>query len=281
MDLERFALVLEGGGMRGVFSAGVLDVFLEQGLLFRHVAGVSAGACHACSYLSGQHGRAFDISVDYLHDRHYMGAYSLLTSGDLFNVRFVYDRIPNELNLYDYDAYARLRPDFTAVVTNCRTGKAEYPVIEDMRRDLNWVRASASLPYVSRMVPIGGGQYLDGGLTDPIPLRHMQERGFRCVAVLTRPADYRKKEGGNLLAPLRYPTHPALARALRDRPELYNSQVEYVLSQERSGSAFVLRPQQAFGIERIEKDASKLRGVYELGRTEALRRLPELLEFLQ
>lgn len=283
MELEGVSLVLEGGGMRGLFTAGVLDVFLEQNLMFQHVIGVSAGACHACSYLSRQKGRALAISVDYLHDKHYMGLYSLLTSGDLFNVRYAYERIPLQLNPYDYDAFLQAAPDFCAVVTNCRTGQAEYPTLTDLRKDLVWVRASASLPYVSRLVRIGGQPYLDGGLCDSIPLEHMRQRGFaKNVVVLTRHAGYRKSaSSGESMAALRYALRPGLVAALRRRPAMYNAQLDYVRQQEAEGHAFVLRPPEPLAIERIEKDRSKLLAAYEAGRQETLRRLPDLLAYLQ
>ncbi len=170
MSNPKTALVLEGGGMRGVYTAGVLDRLMEEKLEFDVCYGVSAGACHACSFLSRQHGRAFAVNVDYLDDSRYLSVKSWLKTGDLFGAQMLYDIIPNQLNLYDYDAFAKNPTKFFAVATDCLTGKAEYFPITDMHRDVIKVRASSSLPLLSRMVEIDGRPYLDGGLADSIPV---------------------------------------------------------------------------------------------------------------
>ena len=170
MSHQQTALVLEGGGMRGVYTAGVLDRLMEEKLEFDVCYGVSAGACHACSFLSRQHGRAFAVNVDYLDDSRYLSVKSWLKTGDLFGAQMLYDIIPNQLNLYDYDAFAKNPTKFFAVATDCLTGKAEYFPITDMHRDVIKVRASSSLPLLSRMVEIDGRPYLDGGLADSIPV---------------------------------------------------------------------------------------------------------------
>ena len=187
-------LVLEGGGMKGIYTAGVLDFFMDQNIEFSSCYGVSAGACHLCSYLSRQRGRAYDISVDYLDDAHYCSARNVLTTGDLFGVKMCYDDIPNVLNPYDYDAFNAYQGRAYAVATNIETGQAEYLRLKDMHKDIIAVRASASLPLVSRNVKIGDKLYLDGGLSDSVPIMHSIVDGNRKnIVVLTKETGYRRK----------------------------------------------------------------------------------------
>ena len=280
--MAKTGLVLEGGGMRGVFTAGVLDFFLEKGLTFDNIYGVSAGACHACSYISGQKGRALGISVDYLPDPRYCSMRSFLKTGDFFGVKFCYDTIPNQLDPVDYNAALRYPGRFYAVVTNCRTGKAEYMEARDMRKNIRAIQASASLPLLSRMVNIGGQKYLDGGIADSIPLtKSMADGNEKHVLVLTQMASYRKQP--NRMMPAiraRYRHWPKLVQALGDRHIRYNRTLEQVARQEAAGNAFVIRPQAPSGIGRIEKDPAKLRALYKAGYEEAKRRWPELEAFL-
>ena len=276
------SLILEGGGMRGVYTAGVLDCFLDHAITFPACYAVSAGACHACSYLSGQRGRGFATNVDYLQDRHYCSVYSLLTTGDLFGADMLYNRIPNELHPYDYAAFDRNPCRFYAVVTNCRSGRAEYLRVRDMRRDIVAVRASSSLPMVSRMVSIGGKPYLDGGIADPIPLRKAMADGFRKhVAVLTQHDGYQKQP--NELLPLlraRYAHYPKLLEALRTRHSLYNETLRLIRREQQAGRVFVLQPRQPVQFRRIEKDRTKLTALYNQGYEDAERNCAALLQFL-
>ena len=188
-------LVLEGGGMRGLYTAGVLDFFIEKKLAFSSCYGVSAGACHLASYMSGQRGRAYRISVDYLDDKNYCSAYSLLKTGDLFNVDMCYNQIPNELDPFDYEAAEKYPGRGVVVVTDIKSGQAKYVELKNMRRDLVAIRASASLPLVSRNVEINGKMYLDGGMSDSIPIRKsLRDGNLKNIVVLTRPDGYRKKQ---------------------------------------------------------------------------------------
>lgn len=275
-------LILEGGGMRGIYTAGVLDFFMDQGLVFSDLYGVSAGACHLCSYLSGQRGRAFRIGVDYLRDRRYCGAYSLLTTGDLFGAKMCYDLIPNELDPYDYEKADRYPGRAFAVVTNCETGQAEYLPLEDLRRDIQAVRASSSMPLVSRMVRIGGAAYLDGGIADSIPLAASLERGqAKHVVVLTQAPGYEKKP--NSLMPLmraRYRKYPRLLKTIEDRHQVYNESLSLVRTEQMAGRAFVLQPARTPEITRVEKDREKLRALYDQGYADAEARREELMAFL-
>ncbi len=280
--MTEVSLILEGGGMRGVYTAGVLDCFLDLAVSFTACYAVSAGACHACSYLSGQRGRGFATNVDYLRDRHYCSVYSLLTTGDLFGVDMLYNRIPNELYPYDYQAFDRNPCRFYAVATNCRSGRAEYLPVRDMRRDIVAVRASSSLPMLSRMVEIGGKPYLDGGIADPIPLRKSLSDGFqKQVVVLTQHDGYQKQP--NELLPLlrtRYARYPKLVEALRTRHTLYNDTLRLVRQEQKAGRAFVLQPQQPVQLRRIEKDREKLTALYQQGYADAERNKQALLQFL-
>ena len=275
-------LILEGGGMRGIYTAGVLDLFLDQGLDFGHVYGVSAGACHACSYLSHQRGRAFRIGTDYLEDKRYCSVHSLITTGDMFGVDMCYDIIPNQLDLYDYEAYERYPGEFHVVVTNCATGQAEYPRVRDLHTDIQDVRASSSLPLLSRMVPIRGQLYLDGGIADSIPLaRSIRDGSGKNVVVLTRAAGYRKSPNQSMTAiRAKYRHYPHLVDAVATRHERYNEALELVAREESAGNAFVLRPQSPPDVGRVEKDLEKLRNLYRCGYEETAAQLPSLLDFL-
>ena len=187
-------LILEGGGMRGAYTAGILDFFLDKGIEFSHVYGVSAGACMMCSYLSKQRERGYRIYVDYLDSKHYCSIDSLLTSGDLFNVKMCYDLIPNYLNPFDYETFEQYKGKAYAVVTNIKTGRPEYIRVKDGRKDMEAVRASSSLPLVSRNVKIGDNLYLDGGISDAIPLRKSILDGNRKnVVVMTKDTNFVRK----------------------------------------------------------------------------------------
>lgn len=275
-------LILEGGGMRGIYTAGVLDFFIERGLTFPNIYGVSAGACHMCSFASAQKGRAFAVNTDYLQDRRYCSLHSLITTGDLFGAKMCYDTIPNELNLYDHEAFGRYPGKLYAVVTNCRTGQGEYLPIHDMAKDIVAVQASSSLPLLSRMVEIDGIPYLDGGIADSIPLAASLAAGNRKnVVILTQAKGYRKKPNGAMaLIRLRYRKYPRLVEALATRHERYNEALSLVESQESIGSAFVIRPALPPDIGRVEKDKEKLRRLYQQGYDDAAARYRDLQVFL-
>ena len=282
MQKEKAGLVLEGGGMRGVFTAGVLDFFLDRGISFDSCYGVSAGACHACSFLSGQRGRALAVNVDYLQDWHYCSFRSLLLTGDIFGAKFAYHDIPERLNPYDYEAFDRNPCEFYAVLTDCVTGKAVYYPVTDLHRDIEAVRASSSLPLLSRMVEIQGRKYLDGGVADSIPLAHAMADGCtRSVVVLTQHPGYRKKP--NAMMPLiraRYRRYPALVAGMADRHLRYNQTLELVKAREAAGNVFVLQPSRPVELKRIERNREKLLALYEEGFRTAEEAWPRLREFL-
>lgn len=275
-------LILEGGGMRGVYTAGVLDFFLDKNLWFKGCYAVSAGAGNACSYLARQRGRAYAVNVNYLDDKRYMGVSSLLRTGDLFGADMLYRIIPDELCPIDYQAFADNESRLYAVVTNCETGQAEYIPIKDLKTDLIYVRASASLPIVSRMVEAGGKKYLDGGVSDSIPIKKSIADGNRKnVLVLTRDSSYRKQPGGmTRIIRAKYRKYPALVEQIESRFRHYNETLDFIAREESRGRAFVIRPKKPVAISRTEKDREKLRALYEEGYNDAEDACGPLLDFL-
>lgn len=281
--LYQAGLVLEGGGMKGVYTAGVLDFFLDHGIDFAKCYGVSAGACHLCSYLSKQRGRAYAVVADYLDDPNYWGISSLLRTGDLFNVDMCYRQIPETLNPFDYETYDKNPSKGYAVVTNIETGRAEYIPFGDLHENIRAVRASASLPLVSRNVRIGDSLYLDGGLADPIPLLHSVLDGNRKnVVIMTKEVGYRRKPSKNLgLIRLRYARYPKVYELMKNRHIEYNKTLDYLQEQVNNKTAFLIRPQVKSDVGRIEKDEKKLKALYEEGYEEARRCHKGLMEFLE
>ena len=284
-ELVQAGLVLEGGGMRGLYTAGVLDYFMEKGLQFSACYGVSAGACHLSSYMSGQKGRAYRISLDYLEDPEYCSMQSLLKTGDLFGVDYCYRRIPDELDPYDYDAAAAYPGDCYAVAANIETGKAEYLPLKDLRKDITAIQASASLPLLSRNVEMNGKLYLDGGMVDSIPIRHSITSGNRKnVIILTRPEGYQKKaiSPANVAAMrIKYKDYPMVVKVMCSRHLVYNKTLEYVRHLEAAGRAFVFRPEALIKIDRIEKDKSKLKVLYLQGYHDAAQRYEAMKQYLE
>ena len=277
------SLILEGGGMRGVFTAGVLDYFMDNNLMFSDIYGVSAGSCHACSYLSGQRHRAFEVNVDYLNDKRYCSLESLLKTGDLFGADMLYRHIPDVLNPFDYDTYNQYQGDFFAVMTDCETGKPVYQKVGDLHHDIIYVRASSSLPVVSRMVEIDGRKYLDGGISDSIPVRHALKNGpGKSVVILTQPAGYRKSPNKMIRFMRRqYRDYPALVQAVEKRHLVYNKTLDYIRREEKAGRVFVIRPDGPAGIGRVEKNREKLEKLYCRGYDTARKQGKKLQEFLK
>lgn len=276
-------LVLEGGGLKGVYTAGVLDFFLDKGIEFSSCYGVSAGACNLCSFLSKQRGRAYHVSVDYLDDKNYCSAYSLLKTGDLFGAEMCYHKIPDELYPYDYDTYNQYQGVFYSVVTNIETGQPEYIPIKDMKEDIEAVRASASLPLVSRNVSYQGKLYLDGGISDAIPLRKSVEDGNnKHVVVMTKEVGYRRKPSSmTSLIKLRYRKYPRIYELMKNRHIAYNETLDFIEEQVKAGSTFLIQPKIKSDVGRIEKDRNKLKALYEEGYKEAAECYEDLLKFLE
>ena len=260
-------LVLEGGGMRGVFTSGVLDAFMKNGVYFHYVVAVSAGACNGLSYMSRQIRRARISNIDYLAQYKYIGLRHLVTQGCIFDQKLLYDDFPNTLLPFDYDAYFNNPDEFEMVTTNCLTGRPCYLNEKHNRqRLLDIVKASSSLPYVSKIVTVDGVPMLDGGIVDSIPVMRAIERGhFGCVAVLTRNRGYRTSEKDRKLPHFIYKNYPRLRVVLSHRCETYNRQLELVEELERSGRILCIRPERPVDVGRMEKDVEKLECLYEEG----------------
>lgn len=278
---QKNGLVLEGGGTRGIYTAGVLDVFLEQGISFDGVIGVSAGAIHGVSYLSGQKGRSLRYYRKYCGDPRFMGFRTWLRTGDIVGADFCYHELPDRLDVYDHEAFLACKTPFYVTCSNVETGVAEYLQVTDMRAQIDLVRASASLPYFSRLVTIDGKRYLDGGCTDSVPVEAFQRMGYmRNVVILTREKEYRKKPEMEWAARCMYRKYPAFVKALQERHLVYNRMVERIQELEQEGSIFVIRPGQALPIGRMEKDPEKVQTVYDIGRADAIRCMEGLKEWL-
>lgn len=275
-------LVIEGGGVRGIYAAGVLDQLMEMGLIFDGVIGVSAGAIHGCSYLSGQKGRSIRYYKKYCADPRFMGFGSWLKTGDIVGADFCYHELPDKLDVYDHEAFLRNSTPFYVTCTNVETGKAEYIRITDMKAQIDALRASASLPYFSRLVEIDGKKYLDGGAADSIPVEAFMQMGFeRNVIILTQDAAYRKKPELKSLPRLIYRKYPAFAKTLQNRHILYNQTLDRILQLEKEQKAFVIRPSQPLTIGRMEKNPENVQKVYNLGVKDANERSEALLAWLR
>lgn len=277
-------LVLEGGAMRGMFSAGVMDVLMENGITFDGVVGVSAGAVFGCNYKSEQIGRTIRYNMKYIKNPEYCSIRSLIKTGDMFGRDFCYNRIPNELDKFDNDTFMKNPLKFYVVATDINTGKALYKRIDSADEEgLEYMRASASMPLVSKPIEIDGKKLLDGGIADSVPLEFFVNKGYdKNLVVLTQPKGYVKKK--NSLLPLMKLTlrkHPKLIEAMANRHILYNSQIKYAEQAETSGKAFIIRPKEKLPIGRLEKNPETLKKVYDLGRKQALENLEKIKEYLK
>ena len=265
---RKTGLVLEGGGMRGVFTSGVLDAFMKHQLYFRYVVAVSAGACNGLSYASHQPRRARLSNIDMLVKYDYLSLKHLIRQGCIFDPELLYDRFPNELIPYDYDTYFSNDMTFEMVVTNCLTGRAEYLEEHEGNRQrlLDICRASSSLPYVSKIIDVDGSLYLDGGIVDSIPVMRAIETGHeRNVLVLTRNRGYRKTGRDLKIPPFIDRHYPRLRVVLSRRIKEYNRQLEMVEQMEARGEVLCIRPERPLEVDRIEKDPVKLEALYEEG----------------
>ena len=276
-------LVLEGGALRGLFSAGVMDVLMEAGVHFDGVVGVSAGACFGCNYKSGQVGRVLRYNLRFAHDMRYCSLWSLLTTGGIFGAQFAYYRLPQELDKFDTAAFDRSPMQFHLVATDVDTGEAVYKRFDRFSEDIyDWILASSSMPIVSRVVDIDGQRLIDGGIADSIPLRYFQEQGFeRNVVVLTQPADYLKQPLGHLrLIRHLLRRYPTLLEAWERRHEMYNAELQYIAEQAAAGNALVICPEQTLPIGHLSHSRKRIRETYQLGHNLAVNLLPQIQEFL-
>ena len=264
---DNTALVLEGGGLRGVFTCGVLDCFMDKGIRFPFTVGVSAGACNGLSYMSGQRGRAKSSNIDLMDKHHYVGFKYLLTQGCIMDYKLLFEDFPEKIIPYDYEAYFANTDRFVMVTTNCLTGKAEYlEEKSDSKRVMDIVRASSSLPYVTKITYVDGVPMLDGGIADSIPVEYAQSQGYeRMVVVLTRNKGYRKNEKQLPVPKFIYRKYPELRKTLASRNAQYNRTMEMIERLEEEGLMTVIRPVHPIEVDRMEKDTDKLRALYQEG----------------
>lgn len=263
----RSGLILEGGGMRGVFTCGVLDNFMDRGIRFPYTVGVSAGACNGLSYMSGQRGRAKYSNIDLLDKYHYIGLKQLLFKGNIMDFDLLFHKFPNEIIPYDYAAYAQCEERYEMVTTSCETGKAcYYEEKNSPERIIDIVKASSSLPFVCPIVCVVGKPMLDGGIADSIPLLRARSLGYdNNVVVLTRNKGYRKPAKPGFVPPFMYHKYPALREAIKNRNSLYNEQMSLVELLEGRGELIVIRPENPIVVDRMECDVQKLMDLYNEG----------------
>lgn len=274
-------MVLEGGAMRGIYTAGVLDVFWEEEIRPEGVIGVSAGAIHGSCFISGQPGRSIRYYKKYSRDKRFFSLYSLMTTGSMVGEQFCYHDIPDRLDPFDFEAFARSPMAFYVACTDLATGRAVYHHCIDLKNEMDWMRASASMPLVSKIVEINGGKYLDGGIADSIPIRAFRALGYeRNIVVLTRPAGYQKKPQNPALVKRLYRSYPALVEMMQNRHLVYNHTLVLLEELERRGEIFLLRPSEDLHIGRTEKNPACLTAQYELGQKDARARIKDLKRWL-
>ena len=277
---DKVALVLEGGAMRGLYTAGVLDVFMKNDIKADTIIGVSAGALFGINYKSKQIGRALRYNLKYARDKRYMGMYSLLTTGDVMNRDFCFNKLVYELDPFDIETFNNSEIEFYAVVTNMESGKAEYIEIKDGGKDLEYLRASGSMPFVSNIVEINGNKYLDGAVADPIPLKKAIDMGYeKIIVVQTRPADYTKTKS---LLPfgLVYKRYPEFIKTAQNAYINYNETLDFIRKYENEGKIIVLRPSEKIKMRRVEKNLNKLQAIYDVGVKDCNANLTKLKEYI-
>lgn len=276
-------LIMEGGAMRGLFTCGVIDVLMENGIVFDGGAGISAGAVFGCNYKSRQIGRPLRYNKTYCRDPRYCSVRSLIRTGDLFGAEFCYRTLPETLDPFDTETFRNDPMEFYIGATDIWTGEPVFHRCTDGgRTDIEWMRASASMPVVSNIVSVDGLKLLDGGISCPVPFAYMESIGYdRNIIILTQPEGYRKKKSAALpLIRIMLRKYPAVIKAMANRHLIYNDQMDMIKTREKEGKALVIRPDAPLGIGRIEKDPDELDRVYQLGRSEALKRLSEIKAFL-
>ena len=275
-------LVLEGGAFRGLFTSGIIDVMMAHDVWPDGLIGVSAGAAFGCNYKSRQAGRAIRYNKAYAHDPRYSGIRSLLTTGDYFNAQFAYHTMPRQLDVFDNEAFNANPMQFYAVCTDVETGKAVYKHLEQASdTTYDWIRASASMPLVSRIIDLEGHKLLDGGVADSIPLAYFESIGYdRNVVILTQPEGY-LKEHNKLMPLLRLSLrkYPKMIEALDQRHLMYHRQLDYVSEAEREGRCLVIRPKESLPIGHISPNPDEMQRVYDMGREEGERRIADIIRF--
>ena len=280
INQSKTAFVLEGGAMRGLYSAGVLDTFMQNGITTDAIYGVSAGALFGINFKSKQIGRAIRYNLRYAHEKNYMGLYSLITTGNIMNKNFCFDKLVNELDKFDFETFNNSPIDFYAIVTNLETGKPEYIKINDAKYGLEALRASGSMPFVSKPVVFEGAKYLDGAISDPIPIQKVLDDGYeKIIVILTRPENY-KKHTERMPYNLFYKKYPNFVKTAMEQPKHYNKTLELIKKLENENKIIVLRPSQDLKIARVEKNLKKLTAIHQLGVNDCTTNLTKIKNYL-
>ena len=274
-------LVLEGGAMRGLYTSGVLDVFLDNNIKVDGIIGVSAGVLFGVNYVSKQKGRSIRYNKKFARDKRYMGMRSFLTTGNIINRDFAYYEIPFKIDVFDEKTFEKSNTDFWATVTNIETGEAEYLKLTNVFEQMELLRATSAMPIVSEIIEIDGKKYLDGGVSDSIPVEKCKSMGYdKIIVILTRIIEYRKKKASSTLAKIKYKEYPKLIETMENRYKKYNETVEKIIDMENKKEIFVIRPSKDLKIKRIEKDVDKLQAMYDLGVSDCKKQLEDLKEYI-
>ncbi|WP_124058040.1 patatin-like phospholipase family protein [Vaginisenegalia massiliensis] len=274
-------LVLEGGGMRGLYTAGVLDALMEQDIQIDGVVSVSAGALFGVNLLSKQPGRALRYNLKYIADKRYMGLGHLLRTGNVINQQFAYYEVPFKLDVFDQGTFAKAKIPFYVVITNVETGQAEYVNIVDVFQQMEVLRATSSMPLVSQMVDLNGVKYLDGGIADSIPVEFAQSLGFdKLIVVLTRPKAYRKKRSNIQLIRNVYRAYPNLVTSIQNRYRVYNQTLDTIEDLTKKGQVYVIQPSRTIKVKRIEKNPKRLEAIHQLGYQDFQSQASSLMKYL-
>lgn len=283
--MNKIGLVLEGGAMRVLYTAGVLDTFMEYNILVDGAISVSAGALFGVNYFSNQNGRVLRYNKKYCNDKRYISIKSLIKTGNIVNKDFAYYKVTNELDKFNDSEFRKNNKDYYVTITNVLTGMPEYINIKNGVLDnLEVLRATSAMPFVSKMVSINGNKYLDGALGDSIPVNKCLELGYdKVIVILTRPIDYRKKKCSilkSLFIDIKYYKYPNLRKSIKERYKNYNDTLDNVIKMEKEGKIFVIRPSKKLDIKRLERNKDKLQSVYDLGVSDTLDILDKLKEYL-
>ena len=278
----KIGLVLEGGGMRGLFSAGVLDALLElKELSVNGIVGVSSGALFGVNYVSKQKERAVRYNKKYADDKRYMGLHSWITTGNAVNKDFAFYELPYKLDIFDNETFKKADTDFYVVMTNVESGKPEYVLIEDAFAQMEYLRATSALPFASKIIEINGKKYLDGGISDSIPIDFCESLGYdKIIAVLTRPEGTYKEDKLGFLYKLVYRKYPNLVNSLLNMATDYEKVLAKIKDLENKGKIFVVRPPEVLKIGRLEKNRDKIQRVYDTGLKTGLKELDNIVKYL-
>lgn len=277
-------MTLEGGSLRGLFTAGVLDVFMENNIEIDEIVGVSAGALFGVNYFSKQKGRVIRYTKKYSGDKRYMSLRSLILTGNYINKNFAFYKVTKELDIFDNEEFKKANKKYYAVVTNIETGKPEYLKIESPIDDLEILRATSAIPLVSKIIKIGNKQYLDGGVSDSIPVYYNKDKYDKNIVILTQPLNYKKKplsRSKEILIKLKYHKYPNLINIMLNRYERYNNLLDEIKEMEEKGEIFVIRPNKNLNIKINENSKDKLDEIYNIGRKEAKSKLKDLKKYLE